>query len=49
MIRVCGTCKYNSKCFDGFCCGNEEGEFFGCPTEYEDRCENWEDKEEGAE
>lgn len=44
MLRVCGTCKYNAKCFDGFCCGNEEGEFFGCPTEYEDRCEDWEEK-----
>ena len=49
MLRICGTCKYNAKCFDGYCCGNAEGEFFGCPTEYEDRCEDWEEKEEGAE
>lgn len=50
MREVCGTCKYNKRTYDGhcnaeFCCGNEESDYCGVPTFYDDTCDEWEDKE----
>ena len=47
MKEVCGTCKFNSRTYDGrcnseFCCGNEESDNYGVPTMYDDTCDDWE-------
>ena len=51
MTEVCGNCKYNKRVFKGrwsgteFQCGNEDSVFHGCPTAYDDTCEDYEPKE----
>lgn len=47
-LHSCGTCKYN--CCERnlhevrFYCGNENSDMGGCHTEYDDTCEEWEEK-----
>ncbi len=54
MCKICGTCKYNE--YDiidpqgersvTFYCGNNISNEYGNPTSYDDKCEDWEDKDE---
>lgn len=48
--HVCGVCEYNRPTLKngklcGFHCGNEESDYYGCGTAYDDKCEEWEEKE----
>ena len=51
--EMCGNCKWNRRDFSKpqnegyaeFCCGNENGEYYGVPTFFDDTCDDWEDKE----
>lgn len=50
MKEVCGNCKYNKWFNDGhsnsgFCCGNENSEYYAIPTMYDDTCDDWSEKE----
>ena len=45
MEQVCGTCEYNNVCEGEFCCNNPDSDAYGCPTNYNDVCEEWEEKE----
>lgn len=53
MRECCGNCKYNKRDFSKpqnrgyaeFCCGNENSEFYGVPTSYDDSCDDYEEKE----
>ena len=48
-MRCCGTCEYN-KWVDGeFVCSNHDGEYFGYETTYDDKCPDWEEKEQTME
>ena len=44
--RSCGTCEFNQ--FDmivqDYTCNNAESENYGFETEYDDNCDQWEDK-----
>lgn len=44
--QVCGNCSHNeyNRAEEEFYCGNERSECFGCPTFYDDSCEDWEEK-----
>jgi hypothetical protein len=44
--KCCGTCKYHGfeKLSDGFSCVNEQSEYFADFTEYNDSCEEWEER-----
>lgn len=52
--EICGNCKWNRRDFSKpqdkgyieFSCGNEDGEYFGVPTFFDDTCDDWESKEE---
>ena len=47
MENICGNCKYN-KCdygYASFSYNNEESEYYGLETEYEDSCEDFEERE----
>lgn len=45
--KTCGNCKHNKyeATVEDFFCGCQSGEWYGCPTFYEDACEEWEAKE----
>lgn len=45
--EICGTCKFNfyDKEDKRFYCDNEDSDTYGTPNDYEDGCENWEDKD----
>lgn len=50
MREICGNCKHNKRVFDGhcnseFCCSNENSDYCGVPTFYDDTCEDFEEKE----
>lgn len=50
MREVCGTCDFNKFRQDDygndeFYCGNPDSELYGIPTEYSDRCDEWEEKD----
>lgn len=53
-IECCGTCKWNKYDPDGsgirqkggFYCSNEQSMDCGCPTFYDDGCDEWEDKDD---
>ena len=52
-MKQCGTCKHNTPEYEGgtrkvkdFYCDNEESEYYGLPTTYDDSCEDWEEKED---
>ena len=45
MKEVCGNCKYNKWFSDGFYCDNEDSLEYGSPTAFDDRCEDYEEKE----
>lgn len=53
-IECCGTCKWNKYDPDGsgvrqkggFYCSNEQSMDCGCPTFYDDGCDDWEDKDD---
>lgn len=46
---ICGECKYNrcDRDYDDarFFCGNEDSEYYGCDTRYDDGCDEGEEKE----
>ena len=48
MKEVCGTCKYNkyNSYEQSYYCGNEDSDYYGIDTAYDDECEEWEDKDE---
>lgn len=54
-MSICGKCKYNK--FEekelksgnhvlAYACDNPESECYGCYTQYDDYCDEFEDKEE---
>ena len=50
MKECCGNCGYNKRSFDRycnaeFCCSNEDSELYGVPTDYEDCCDGFAEKE----
>lgn len=50
MKKICANCKYNicernSRNDTQFYCDNEDGEYFGVPTAYDDSCDDYEEKE----
>lgn len=47
VIEVCGECKHNKYDLwdDAFFCTNERSENCGCPTFYNDTCDEYEEKE----
>ncbi len=45
MDEICANCKHNKKTQREFYCGNEESEYYGVPTAYDDTCEDWEGKD----
>ena len=44
--ECCGTCQHHRSCNNAECsdwiCENEMSEAYGLPTEYSDKCEEWE-------
>ena len=53
MEKHCRTCKHNTPEYEGgtrevkdFYYDNEESEYYGLPTAYDDSCEDWEGKED---
>ena len=50
---ICGDCKYHKHIYTwaddhpqgGWVCVNERSDHAGCYTDYEDTCEDWEDKD----
>ena len=47
MDEICGTCKYHEyeEVSQGWVCTNDQSEYFADWTDYEDKCEEWENKE----
>lgn len=50
MSRCCGNCKFNKRSKDEhgnteFICTNEESEYYAVPTDYNDWCDEFEEKE----
>ena len=46
---LCGECKhhkYDKEADGSWYCNNDRSEFFGDWTEYTDRCDEWESKDE---
>ena len=43
--NCCGTCRYHRR-IDAidWDCKNKESEYYGLETEYEDTCEEWEER-----
>lgn len=45
--ECCGTCKWHrTDDFGDWICNNPGSECYGCVTEYNDICDNWEDRYE---
>lgn len=44
--RCCGNCHYHRKYNNEWECMNSDSEGCGCPTAYEDCCEEWEERSE---
>lgn len=43
--EYCHNCRHDVReKQDTFCCGNEESEHYGEYTDYEDRCDLWEER-----
>jgi len=44
--KLCGNCEYNewNARDEEFYCANENSDCYGCPTFYDDGCEDWEAK-----
>ena len=42
--EICGKCYYHRKHYDEWCCDNPDSECYGCATEYNDTCEDFEDR-----
>lgn len=44
--EICGTCYYHEhEHIDaGWVCTNKKSEYCACWTEYDDKCEEWEDR-----
>lgn len=44
--QICGTCKYYyyKSIDDGWVCVNDQSEYVADLTEYNDTCEEWEEK-----
>lgn len=51
MNKCCGNCDWNCcEAIGGrfkFYCGNEESEMAGTPTDFEDTCDEWKEKDNG--
>ncbi len=46
-MECCGNCKYHRPMAqDTFMCDNEDGEGYGLETQYDDYCEEFEEKED---
>ena len=47
-MMCCGTCKHSRYYWIDreYCCMNEDSDNFALPTEYNDGCEEWEEKDE---
>lgn len=48
-VHVCGECGCNRPMLKrnkliGFYCGNKDSDCYGCPTTYDDSCEEWREK-----
>lgn len=48
MSEVCGTCKWHKKLYGEWQCDNMDSEMRGAWTNYEDRCIDWEDKNDNG-
>lgn len=42
--RICGTCQHHRKCCGEWQCFNEQSENYAVETEYDDTCEDWEER-----
>lgn len=42
----CGTCKYHRREDAQWICGNEISDYFSDYTDYDDYCEDWEERNE---
>ena len=47
MENICGNCKHNKYDLkdEVFTCNNEDSAYYGLETEYEDSCEDFEERE----
>lgn len=48
--ECCGTCSYHKPAWEtgklaGYSCTNEDSDGYGLSTAYDDRCEEWEERE----
>lgn len=49
--KVCGTCKWHKVLsaslsnYEEWVCNNEDSEFYALASEYDETCEDWEEKE----
>ena len=42
--KCCGTCQHHRKCCGEWQCFNEQSENYAIETEYNDTCEDWEER-----
>lgn len=47
--KCCGTCRYNKPSWEtgkltGYSCDNDESDYYGVSTFYDDSCEEYEEK-----
>lgn len=40
---ICGKCKYHDRSGSEWYCDNEDSEYYGCETNYDDSCEDGEE------
>ena len=45
---ICGNCRHNKydRQTKDFVCNNQDGEYYGLSTSYDDMCDEYEEKEE---
>ena len=42
--EICGKCYYHHKHYEEWCCDNPDSDCYGCATEYNDTCLDFEDR-----
>lgn len=42
--EICGKCVYHRKEYEEWVCNNPDSECFGCATEYNDKCLDFEER-----
>lgn len=42
--EICGKCVYHRKEYEEWVCNNPDSECFGCATEYNDKCSDFEER-----